>query len=207
MDRLIRIDKLSLEEIKKFIQVIVSHTSDIVNDNRSVAMTLLLNDHRSRFANQTESSFGTDYIIKYLLSNDVPIEEIAELFSGILRSYGYHSFHKLLYEKYQPLNTSVHLYCCMKDHISLSVKEFSLSFINQFNNEIEEFDHEFWQREFISGILSTPQTFYSNGVIAMLMTLKSELQHCNSYRDIAERAFLTQQNDSKDKKSSVFSFS
>lgn len=196
LDRLIRIDTLSLEEIKKFIQVIVLHTSDIVNDNRVIAMTLLLNDHSSRF-DKTENSFGTDYIINHLLSNGVPIEEIAELFSGILRSYGYHSFHKLLYEKYQPLNTSVHLYCCMKDRMPLSIKEFSLSFINQFNNEIEEFDHEFWQREYIAGILSTPQTFHPSRIIEMLMTLKSELQYCHSYRDIAERAFSTQQNDSK----------
>lgn len=196
LDKLILIDRpLSLSEIKKFIQVVALNTSEIINDDRFLATRFSSNDFRSRLFNKTESNFGTDYIIKYLLNNNVSLEEIGELFSGILSSYGYHSFHKLLYEEYQLLNTSVYLYCCMKDQISLSIKEFSLSFINQFSHKIDGFDHEFWRREYIPGIFSIPQALRSDAVIKILITLKSELRHCHSYRDIAKRIFSTQQQN------------
>ncbi|WP_341808489.1 hypothetical protein [Wolbachia endosymbiont (group E) of Neria commutata] len=110
-------------------------------------------------------------------------------------------FYKLLYEEYNLLNTSVQIYCCIKNHTSLRVEEFTLPFVTQFINEIEEFDHDFWQREYIPGILkmlpATLQNASPDVTINMLMTLKSELQNCSSYRDIIKCVFAAEQNISK----------
>ncbi|AWW50854.1 hypothetical protein [Wolbachia endosymbiont of Folsomia candida] len=200
LNRLIGIKVLSLERIKRFIQIIASNTTNIVNNDTFTYREFLFNDFRNIILNKPNASFGVDYIILQLIRHHVSIEEIGEFFSELLKLRGYCGLYQLLYEEYHLLNTSVKLYCYMKNNVSLSIKEFAIPFIKQFINGAEKFNPEFWKREYIPGILAMPtalQHASSDAIMKMLMTLKSDLQDCYSYRDIIEHAFTTEQSSSR----------